>query len=284
VGTAVAFFATLLAHELGHAVVARRAGPRVEGITLWLLGGVAKLDGEAANPRAELGIAAVGPLISLVLAASVVAVSAVAGLPRLVVASVAWLARINLLLAIFNLLPAAPLDGGRVLRGLLWWRTQDRLRSAVVAARMGRLLGALLIGLGFGEFVVGAAISGLWLALLGWFLLNAARAEETNARLRQELLGGRGADGVPVLPCPVRGRAHRRPGRDHPRGPAGRPAGGQRPQDPCATSLRAALRPPGAAGGLRPPARRVVVAVSGRRGPLRGRGLDRRPDQGGRQP
>jgi Zn-dependent protease len=144
VGTAVAFFATLLAHELGHAVVARRAGLWVEGITLWLLGGVAKLDGEAANPRAELGIAAVGPLISLVLAAvaaSVVAVSAVAGLPRLVVASVAWLARINLLLAIFNLLPAAPLDGGRVLRGLLWWRTQDRLRSAVVAARMGRLLG-----------------------------------------------------------------------------------------------------------------------------------------------
>jgi Zn-dependent protease len=115
VGTAVAFFASLLAHELGHAVVARRAGLWVEGSTLWLLGGVAKLDGEAANPRAELGIAAVGPLISLVLAAvaaSVAAVSAVAGLPRLVVASVAWLARINLLLAIFNLLPAAPLDGG----------------------------------------------------------------------------------------------------------------------------------------------------------------------------
>jgi Zn-dependent protease/CBS domain-containing protein len=197
VGTAVAFFASLLAHELGHALVARRAGLPVEGITLWLLGGVAKLDGEAANPRAELGIAAVGPLISLVLAAvaaSVAAVSAVAGLPRLLVASVAWLARINLLLAIFNLLPATPLDGGRVLRGLLWWRTGDRLRSAVAAARMGRLLGALLVGLGVGELVVGAAIGGLWLALLGWFLLKAARAEEANAHLRQALVGVRVQD------------------------------------------------------------------------------------------
>jgi Zn-dependent protease len=191
VGTAVAFFASLLAHELGHAVVARRAGLRVEGITLWLLGGVAKLDGEAADPRAELRIAAVGPLISLVLAAAAAAVAAVASvaeLPRLLVASVAWLARINLLLAGFNLLPAAPLDGGRLLRGLLWWRTKDRLRSAVAAARMGRLLGALLVGLGFGELVVGAGIGGLWLALVGWFLLSAARAEETNARL--ETLAG----------------------------------------------------------------------------------------------
>jgi Zn-dependent protease len=190
VGTAVAFFASLLAHELGHAVVARRTGLPVEGITLWLLGGVAKLEGEAANPGAELRIAAVGPLISLVLAAAaaaVAAVASVAGLPRLLVASVAWLARINLLLAIFNLLPAAPLDGGRLLRGLLWWRTKDRLRSAVAAARMGRLLGALLVGFGFGELVVGAGIGGLWLVLLGWFLLSAARAEETTARLRQTL-------------------------------------------------------------------------------------------------
>jgi Zn-dependent protease len=194
VGTAVAFFASLLAHELGHAVVARRAGLRVEGITLWLLGGVAELDGEAADPRAELRIAAVGPLISLVLAAvaaSVAAVASVAGLPGLIVASVAWLARINLLLAGFNLLPAAPLDGGRLLRGLLWWWTKDRLRSAVAAARMGRLLGALLVGFGVGELVVGAGIGGLWLALLGWFLLSAARAEETNARLRQTMGGVR---------------------------------------------------------------------------------------------
>jgi Zn-dependent protease len=192
VATAVAFFASLLAHELGHALVARRTGLRVEGITLWLLGGVAKLDGEAPDPGAELRIAAVGPLISLVLAAaaaSVAAVASVAGPPRLLVASVAWLARVNLLLAIFNLLPAAPLDGGRLLRGLLWWRTKDRLRSAVAAARMGRLLGALLVGFGFGELVVGAGIGGLWLVLLGWFLLSAARAEETSARLRQTLAG-----------------------------------------------------------------------------------------------
>ncbi|HEY7605414.1 MAG TPA: site-2 protease family protein [Actinomycetes bacterium] len=187
VATAVAFFASLLAHELGHAVVARRTGLPVEGITLWLLGGVAKLEGEAADPWAELRIAAVGPLISLVLAAAAASVAAVAGPPRLLVASVAWLARVNLLLAVFNLLPAAPLDGGRLLRGLLWWRTKDRLRSAVAAARMGRLLGALLVGLGFGELVVGAGIGGLWLALLGWFLLSAARAEETSARLRQTL-------------------------------------------------------------------------------------------------
>lgn len=205
-GTAVLFFGSLLAHELGHAVLARRAGLGVEGITLWLFGGVAKLTGEAADPNTEARIAGVGPLISLAVAAGamlVAAVVAATGLSRLVEAAFGWLAGINLVLALFNLVPAAPLDGGRVLRALLWRRTGDRLRAALAAARMGRLVGGLLIAVGLIQFAVQASLGGLWFAFLGWFLLSAARAEETSARLREGLAGIRVRD--VMTPDPVVG-------------------------------------------------------------------------------
>ncbi|MFI6820609.1 site-2 protease family protein [Micromonospora sp. NPDC050187] len=194
---AVVFFVGLLAHEVAHAVVARRNGLGVEGITLWLFGGVSELKGEAPNPGAELRIAGIGPLVSLVIGVlfgGVAVVLALAGVRGLPVGALSWLAGINLLLAIFNVLPAAPLDGGRLLRAAVWKATGDPTRASVVAARAGWVLGVLLIGLGLWQFLVGAGIGGLWLVLIGWFLIGAATMEERQARIGSALHGVRVAD------------------------------------------------------------------------------------------
>ncbi len=190
--TAVVFFASLLAHELAHAVVARRNGVPVDDIVLWLLGGATRMRAEAPSPAAELRISGIGPLVSLVLgvcfgllAGALAAVSA----SRLLVESVAWLSGINVLLALFNAIPAAPLDGGRLLRAFLWWRTGDRLRATAGSSLAGRIFGWLLVALGVWGFLWTASFGTLWLALVGWFLVVAATQEEREARLR-ELLSG----------------------------------------------------------------------------------------------
>ncbi|MBO8185214.1 site-2 protease family protein [Streptomyces spirodelae] len=191
-GTAVLFFSSLLAHELAHAVVARRNDVPVEDITLWLLGGLARLKSEASQPGAELRIAGVGPLVSLLLGVGFGLCSWLVhllGAPRLVVEAVAWLAVINVLLALFNAIPAAPLDGGRLLRAVLWWRTGDRLRAAIGATLAGRAFGWLLIVGGLLLFLATRVFDGLWLALIGWFLLSAATAEGRQAQLRSTLAG-----------------------------------------------------------------------------------------------
>ena len=184
--SAVLLLASLLAHELAHAVVAQRRGVEVVGITLWMLGGVAELKGEAQNARDDLRIAGVGPLSSLVAALllGVTAVLAAAGgASDLVVAVFAQLAAVNVLLAVFNLIPGAPLDGGRVLRGLLWLRWRDHDRAARAAARAGRAVGVGLVALGVMERVVLGAMDGLWLVLIGWFIGTAARSEEATVGL-----------------------------------------------------------------------------------------------------
>ncbi|MGP3968721.1 site-2 protease family protein [Streptomyces sp. 6N223] len=190
--TAVVFFASLLAHELAHAVVARRNGVPVDDIVLWLLGGATRMRAEAPNPGAELRISGVGPLVSLALGAAFTLLTlvlvATAG-SDLVAESVAWLAAINILLAVFNAIPAAPLDGGRLLRAYLWWRTGDRLRATAGASKAGRVFGWVLVGLGLWGFVWAASFGALWLSLIGWFLVVAATEEERQARLR-ELLSG----------------------------------------------------------------------------------------------
>ncbi|MDT0341568.1 site-2 protease family protein [Streptomyces litchfieldiae] len=191
-GTALVFFASLLAHELAHAVVARRNGVGVDDIVLWLLGGATRMRGEAPNPGAELRIAGSGPLTSLlagVLFAAVTWLMDATETSGLLVEAAAWLAAINLLLALFNVIPAAPLDGGRLLRALLWWRTGDRLRAQVGAAAAGRVFGWLLLVAGMWWFLWSAWFGGLWLALIGWFLVAAATEEARQARVR-ELLGG----------------------------------------------------------------------------------------------
>jgi Zn-dependent protease/predicted transcriptional regulator len=190
--TAVVFLLSLLAHEVSHAVVARRNGVEVEGITLWLFGGVAKLGGEARNPGADLRVAGVGPLVSVLLAALfyvATVASAGLGLPDLLVSMFFWLAMINLVLAIFNLMPAAPLDGGRILRAYLWRRRGDRISAAVTASRAGRVFGFLLIALGLVWFALTGDFGGLWFILIGWFLTSAAAAEEQHAKLSGALGG-----------------------------------------------------------------------------------------------
>ena len=198
------FLASLLAHEIGHALVARRAGLRVRGITLWLLGGVALLEDEPATPGDELRVALVGPAVSLALAVGfglAAAVLSLAGVPTLAVVLAAWLALGNAALAVFNLLPAAPLDGGRVLRGLLWRRHGNRVRASVTATRAGVWVGAGLIAYGLLGAFTGWGIGTLWTALVGWFLISAARQERDYAVARSSLEGLR-ADQV-MTPVPA---------------------------------------------------------------------------------
>jgi Zn-dependent protease/CBS domain-containing protein len=203
---AVVFLLALLAHEASHAVVAQRAGVPVESITLWLFGGIARLQGEAQDPGTELRIAGVGPLVSLLLGGvfyGLTVALAAAGAPDLVVGGVGWLAVINVLLAVFNSLPGAPLDGGRLLRAALWKWRGDRTWAAITAARVGRGLGALLIALGLVQFFLSANASGLWLALIGWFIIGAAVAEEQHTRLDSALSGVRVAQVMTPAPDTV---------------------------------------------------------------------------------
>jgi Zn-dependent protease/CBS domain-containing protein len=206
--TAVVFFLSLLAHEISHAIVAQRNGVGVEGIVLWMFGGVARLTGEADDPGADLRISGVGPLVSALLAAAFYGVAVLvarAGAPGIVVGSVAWLAIINGMLAIFNLMPAAPLDGGRILRAFLWSRHGDRSRAAITATRAGQVFGWLLVAGGLFLFAVLAGFGGLWLALIGWFITSAARAEEQQVRVRDALAGVRVSDVMTPDPAVVRG-------------------------------------------------------------------------------
>lgn len=187
--TAALFFFSVLAHEVSHAVVARQQGVEVDGIVLWLFGGVAQLKGDAATPRAAFEIAVVGPAVSIALGLGFLGLGGLldeAGVQGLVVESARWLGVVNLVLAVFNLLPGAPLDGGRVLRAILWWTSGDKERSWVRAARAGRIVGLGIIGLGLLQFAA-FGVSGLWLVLIGWFLASAARVEEAHAEMRGSL-------------------------------------------------------------------------------------------------
>jgi Zn-dependent protease len=205
--TALAFLGGVLIHELSHAIVARREGLKVDGIVLWLMGGITRIDGDSPTPGAELRISGVGPLTSLLigLAFGVIGlVSGAFGAGRLWGATIGWLAVINVALAVFNLLPGAPLDGGRVFHSWLWRRSGDRWRATRTVSRVGRGVGALLVGLGIVEFSTGiGGGEGLWLALVGWFLMSAASAEERSAQVRHALLGVRAAD--LMMPWPMVG-------------------------------------------------------------------------------
>ncbi|WP_067176490.1 site-2 protease family protein [Microtetraspora niveoalba] len=200
VATAVLFLGSLLAHELAHALVARWRAVPVRSITLWLLGGVTEMEGEARTPRGELEISVVGPLTSLVVAGFAFLAAAFAPGPRLVLSALMWLALMNLLLGIFNMLPGAPLDGGRVLHSLVWWRTGDRVRADRAATRAGQGLGLLLIALGVAEVVFTSWSGGLWLMIIGWFLAGAAGGEMAARSAREGLEGVRVRDVMTPLP------------------------------------------------------------------------------------
>lgn len=189
---AVLFFCSLLAHELAHSIVARHAGVQVNEITLWMLGGVSKLENEAEDARTEFRIAVVGPLTSIGLAVGfgiLATAFATAGLPELVVAVPGLLSGLNLILGVFNLAPAYPLDGGRVLRAFLWRQRGDRLAATRAAAHTGRFFGWMMIGLGLVILMSGAAFSGIWLGFIGVFILLASTMELSQTEGR-ELLSG----------------------------------------------------------------------------------------------
>lgn len=189
---AALLIASLVAHELGHALLARRRGVPVEGIRLWLFGGVAQMNGDQMTGRTEMLVAAVGPAVTLLLAGAFIGFSWLlvqAGAPPLVIVVTEWLAAVNLALLVFNLVPAFPLDGGRILRGFLWTRTKNRMTATVAAARAGRFFAVVLIGAGVLDLFFVDPVAGLWLMLTGWFLDTAARGEATGEQARHALEG-----------------------------------------------------------------------------------------------
>jgi Zn-dependent protease/CBS domain-containing protein len=198
---AVLFFAALLLHELGHAVQARREGVEIEGITLWLFGGVAQFKGEFPSAGAELRIAIAGPFVTLGIGSVLVAAAVMTHLPDAVDGVVVWLGYINFLLLVFNLVPALPLDGGRVLRAALWGAKGDFNRATRIAADVARAFAFLLIAGGLLLFITEGTFSGAWLAFLGWFLLQAASAEARYPLIREALGGLRVRD--LMVPHPI---------------------------------------------------------------------------------
>lgn len=190
VASALLLFAGVLAHEIGHAVVARRYGIEVEEIDLWLLGGVAKLRGEAHVPEHELRYALAGPAVTgLIVVVLAIAVGASGVDPHSPGgALLEYQLLINGLILVFNLLPAFPLDGGRVLRALLWRRSGDIVRATATASRIGRAVGYGLLALGAIEVIAGGA-GGLWLVIVGMFLVFAASAQEAVTEAKAVVAG-----------------------------------------------------------------------------------------------
>jgi Zn-dependent protease/CBS domain-containing protein len=197
---AVLFFGSLLLHELGHAVVAQREGMEIEGIVLWLFGGVAQFKGLFPSANAELRIALAGPAVSLAIGVAMLALGALAPLPPEIDGVVTWLGGINILLLVFNMLPALPLDGGRVLRALLWRASGDFTRATRTAGGLGQAFGQAMIFGGILLLFLTGAVGGLWLALIGWFLFAAAGAEARMATIAAALRPLRVSDAMARRP------------------------------------------------------------------------------------
>lgn len=207
----VIFFASLLAHEMSHSLMARRYGIRVPRITLFLFGGMAEIESEARNPKEEFAIAVVGPLMSLALGVMFTWIAtasmghdvarqitenpqaAMAGMSPAITACI-WLGSVNIMLAVFNMVPGFPLDGGRVFRALVWWATGDPVRATRVASNAGRVVGWLIIAYGFWNLLALKNLGGLWLVLIGWFLTHLARASYTQMITERSLRSVRLAD------------------------------------------------------------------------------------------
>lgn len=198
VASALAFFASIVLHELGHAFAAQRSGIGISSIQLWIFGGMARMDRESPDPAAEFKVAVAGPLVTLaiVVVLTAIGVAAVGAdeFRRAVeiesgsgvsgaMALVGWLAWINGAVLLFNLLPAFPMDGGRIVRAIAWWRTGDRNAATRFAAGLGRIFGYLFIGGGLALAAAGYAFSGIWLALIGFIITSSARAASMQTRI-----------------------------------------------------------------------------------------------------
>lgn len=218
VASALLFFGSILLHELGHAVVALRNGIGISHITLWMFGGIASLDRDSQSAGVEFRIAAAGPLVTLLIAGACLGVGAllegsafwegaafdesaqISG----TVALVAWLANINAVILAFNLLPAFPLDGGRIARAVVWKLTGDRERATGFAARLGQGFAVLFVAAGLALiFAAGLLVTGLWLAVIGWMLGQAARATVVRNELSRRIGDLRVADVMDAEPVAI---------------------------------------------------------------------------------
>jgi Zn-dependent protease/CBS domain-containing protein len=203
--TSLLFFGSVLLHELGHIYVALREKIGVRGVTLFIFGGIAQIEQEPRSPGAEFRVAIAGPLVSLGLALIFHIIFRLVPEHGLLSASSGWLARINLLLAVFNMIPGFPLDGGRVLRAVVWHVTGSLHRATHVASSAGQLVALGFIGIGLFQMFSGNFLGGLWLVLIGWFLQNAATASYAQSNLQEMLSGVRvtqamSPDWTPVSP------------------------------------------------------------------------------------
>jgi Zn-dependent protease/predicted transcriptional regulator len=198
--TAVLFFAAIVLHELSHAIVAKMRGLPVRSITLFALGGVAQIEKEAADAKTEFWMGIIGPITSFVIGMLCLAITVALGWrppefpQRPLPAMLMWLGYINIGLAIFNMIPGFPLDGGRVLRGAIWWITGNVKRATTIAARVGQFIAFAMIIYGVMQFFRGTGINGLWMTFIGWFLLSASRESYAQMVISEGLRGLRVAD------------------------------------------------------------------------------------------
>lgn len=210
--TGLLFFAAIVVHELSHAAVAKMRGLPVKSITLFALGGVANIEREAADAKTEFWMGIIGPITSAVIGFICLGLAFAFGWSPssegMMTAStppaamLVWLGYINITLAVFNMIPGFPLDGGRVLRAIVWWKTGDAARSTRIAARVGQFVAILFIVWGIFNFFGGAGFGGLWIAFIGWFLLNAAQASYAQVEITQSLKGKSVGD-VMTRDCPT---------------------------------------------------------------------------------
>jgi Zn-dependent protease/CBS domain-containing protein len=206
--TTLLFFTTIVVHELSHASVAKAHGLPVRSITLFALGGVAEVEKEAGDAKTEFWMGIIGPITSFVIGIICLGVVLAFGwtpsaFPRNpLLAGLMWLGYINIMLALFNMVPGFPLDGGRVLRAILWWITGNAKRATRIAASVGQFVALGLIVLGVFRFFGGAGLGGLWIAFIGWFLLAASRASYAQIAITEGLSAARVAD-VMSRDCPI---------------------------------------------------------------------------------
>jgi Zn-dependent protease/CBS domain-containing protein len=215
--SALLFFVSILLHELGHAFVAIRNGIPIEGIDLWMFGGVAKLGRDSESAGEEFRVAVAGPIVTLVIAAVCLGLGAVIGSPEEVLESssfedtttgatlavLGYLATINIIVLVFNLIPGFPLDGGRIARAVAWKITGDRNRATRFAGVLGRFVGWAMIGVGALLFIMGLWLTGVWLAFIGFFLAQAAGSAVAQANFSDRIGGIRVSDVMDAEPVAI---------------------------------------------------------------------------------
>jgi Zn-dependent protease len=219
--SAAGFFGSIVLHELGHAFAAQRNGIGIASIQLWIFGGMARMDRESDSPSTEFKVAAAGPLVTFAIFVVLTAVGLItvgwtefrhsaliesnAGVSGLV-AMIAWLASVNLLVLVFNLLPAFPMDGGRIVRAIAWWRTGDRNSATHFAANLGRVFGYIFIGGGLLLVLSGAdPFGGIWLALIGIVINSSARAASMQTAVTSKISDLRVSDVMDRQPVAIPG-------------------------------------------------------------------------------